>query len=91
MHCGEIVEDGLQLVLLDAVADHDELLQEEQDVGADSEDVLVSWPGTFWKRLEQSNEKGRWSILWKSLRNLSGSHASITAEFIDFQVESTRS
>lgn len=48
VHCSEVVEDGLQLVLLDAIANHDKLLQEQQDVGTDGQDVLVRGTGTFY-------------------------------------------
>lgn len=41
VHRGQIVEDALQLVLLHPVPDHDQLLEEEQDVGADRQNVLL--------------------------------------------------
>ena len=41
---GQVVEEGLELVLLDAVPDHHQLLHEEQQVGADREDVLARGP-----------------------------------------------
>ena len=46
---GEEVEHGLQLVLLDAVADHDELLHEEEHVAADRQDVRFGGTGAVWK------------------------------------------
>lgn len=42
MHGGQIVEYALQFILLDAIADHNELLEEQQDIGAYSQDVLLS-------------------------------------------------
>jgi len=38
---GQVVEDGLQLVLLDAVAHEDELLDEQQHEGADRHDLIL--------------------------------------------------
>ena len=38
---GQVVEEGLQLVVFDAVADHHEFLHEEQQVRADRDDVLA--------------------------------------------------
>ena len=44
VHGGQVVEDALQFVLLAALAHHGELFEEEQDEGADAEDVLLRGP-----------------------------------------------
>jgi len=41
VHGGQIVKYALQLILLHAIADHDKLLEEQQDVGPNGQDVLL--------------------------------------------------
>ena len=48
MHGGEVVEDGLQLVLLHPVANHDELLEEQQHVRAEAHHVLLGGTRTIY-------------------------------------------
>lgn len=49
MHGGQIVEYALQFILLDAIADHDELLEEQQNVGAYGQYILLSRSRTICK------------------------------------------
>lgn len=49
VHGGQIVEYALQFILLDAIADHDELLEEQQNVGAYGQYILLSRSRTICK------------------------------------------
>lgn len=46
VHCRQVVENALQLVLLHPVADHNQLLEEQQNVRTNGQDVLLRRPWT---------------------------------------------
>ena len=43
LDCGQVVEDGLELVFLDPVAHQDELLDEEEHERPDGHDLIFRW------------------------------------------------
>ena len=63
VHGGQVVEDGLQLVLLDPVADHGELLDEEEHVRTDRHDLVRGGAGAVWKKIGLITRDGLKSLV----------------------------
>lgn len=75
MHGGQIVEYALQFILLDAVADHDELLEEQQNVGPYGQYILLSRSRTICK---EEPREGNPFQLTQLLLSLTHSESKLT-------------
>ena len=53
VHCGQVVEDRLELVLLDPVTHEDQLLDKQKHERTNRDDLILRWTGTIY------NEKVR--------------------------------